>query len=1032
MRKHFLILMLLSLLPLAGWAADLDVSKFTAANIAYGSTALGAISNTQGLTAGTDYVVETSKFYTSNTGGGETAIGASGATLKITSVGEYFIKVSGANSYAGQEIFVSFRIYKATNSVTTVPVAIDATTWTGNEITLIKNTPVPAAQWGNVEYVVTANDVTVAPTTGWSTSAPKATNTGTYKVWYRAEANETNYFASDAASVEATINGEEASTTKTIAAKTGLKYTGNPQALITVGEGTVTGGTIKYSLDGGAWTETIPTATNVKNAYVVSWMIVGDNSHNDKAKVDINVEIAKGDPVISGVAGATGLTYDKTEKALLANGGSVTLGATLKYSVRFKKHGGDYGDAEVKTSAGAVKGTNAGVYEITAKADATGNTNAVEGTPFEVTIAKKNAYAYVEDQTKVYDATAFAVGAVQINGLVGNDALTTNPTAAYATATPSSPNVGSYTIELTGGASDNYIVNNTNGTYTITARPITLTAMPQTITYGQDAPEFAVNTTYIEVEAKGTDKGCALASNDANYDTHVAGILNAIQSVGLNGTYTNAGTHSNVIVITKKADAATLVPNYTIEVQPGTYTINPAGGYTLVAKNKTVTYGDSYTLDYLHPQGDVRDGKTVTFTVYQGTTALENYPTAAGEYTIKINPNAEYAPTNYAGDITYEDGTLTINPKELAITFDDQTLTNSKKATDLAKSKVHFTNLVGPDVVDFTLAFNTGDGEEQIPAANVTEAGALQNIADNTTFNNGIKIASIANSNYSIPAAYGKLIVANAASITLGANAATDATTIATYAGTSVNVKMNFAARNGRTLGDTRNWEGEYWTTMVLPFDISVADLSQKLGYAIVNVINPAKTVIDGRTGSKFYGKLTMKGGNGNDTKLAANKPFLVKIAENVVTTDIDFGDQTIVAPTDLSVNADDDGTTKFVGTYATKHVDATDKAATHFMLGNYTEWAHIDPAKTSTWDIVPFEAYLDLSGLPEGAARNITFYAEELDGTVTAIKGISTDNVNSAKQNVEGWYNLNGVKMQGAPTQKGVYINNGKKIVVK
>jgi hypothetical protein len=33
---------------------------------------------------------------------------------------------------------------------------------------------------------------------------------------------------------------------------------------------------------------------------------------------------------------------------------------------------------------------------------------------------------------------------------------------------------------------------------------------------------------------------------------------------------------------------------------------------------------------------------------------------------------------------------------------------------------------------------------------------------------------------------------------------------------------------------------------------------------------------------------------------------------------------------------------------------------------------------------------------------------------------------------NAEGWYTVNGIKLQSAPTEKGVYINNGKKVVVK
>ena len=31
-----------------------------------------------------------------------------------------------------------------------------------------------------------------------------------------------------------------------------------------------------------------------------------------------------------------------------------------------------------------------------------------------------------------------------------------------------------------------------------------------------------------------------------------------------------------------------------------------------------------------------------------------------------------------------------------------------------------------------------------------------------------------------------------------------------------------------------------------------------------------------------------------------------------------------------------------------------------------------------------------------------------------------------------DGWYTLNGVKLQGVPTEKGIYIRNGKKMVIK
>ena len=55
-------------------------------------------------------------------------------------------------------------------------------------------------------------------------------------------------------------------------------------------------------------------------------------------------------------------------------------------------------------------------------------------------------------------------------------------------------------------------------------------------------------------------------------------------------------------------------------------------------------------------------------------------------------------------------------------------------------------------------------------------------------------------------------------------------------------------------------------------------------------------------------------------------------------------------------------------------------------------------------------------------------------DGTVTAIEVVKAEvNDGNAVKNVqEGWYTLQGVKLDSAPTQKGIYIYNGKKVAVQ
>ena len=110
-----------------------------------------------------------------------------------------------------------------------------------------------------------------------------------------------------------------------------------------------------------------------------------------------------------------------------------------------------------------------------------------------------------------------------------------------------------------------------------------------------------------------------------------------------------------------------------------------------------------------------------------------------------------------------------------------------------------------------------------------------------------------------------------------------------------------------------------------------------------------------------------------------------------------------------------------FYGVYAPTDVygheyATTTKAGVIKRLGAFTA---DDP-----FTIVPTAGYFKM------ADQNARIFIEEPDGTTTVIKGINADG--EAIVDNEGWYTLNGVKLQGAPTQKGIYINNGKKVVVK
>jgi len=73
-------------------------------------------------------------------------------------------------------------------------------------------------------------------------------------------------------------------------------------------------------------------------------------------------------------------------------------------------------------------------------------------------------------------------------------------------------------------------------------------------------------------------------------------------------------------------------------------------------------------------------------------------------------------------------------------------------------------------------------------------------------------------------------------------------------------------------------------------------------------------------------------------------------------------------------------------------------------------------------------DAYLQYSVARTTTNQAPLITVEDENGT-TAIMTVAAD---GRFVEAEGWYTLNGVKLQGAPTEKGIYIRNGKKVVVK
>lgn len=672
---------------------------------------------------------------------------------------------------------------------------------------------------------------------------------------------------------------------------------------------------------------------------------------------------------------------------------------------------------------------NAGTAKVTVE----GHGNYTGTKVIEFTIAKRD----------LADINITAIPAAAYTG----DAQTPAVTAAATAGITTLPVV--YNAELETGDFTVAYANNTIASTDAQKATATITAVENSNYTGSKSVEFTINKVELTVTPKNFTKIIGdddptnedLVSNE--YYT-ITGFVNdeTVLTAGVTGAPVFAiADHDETVgdkdgVITISSVAGLSAQNYSFAAGAAAkLIIAPTPAVTIAFKdNIQVTYGDVDALtaittaanakNYINVEGLVEEDNYVTSMTIAFVDAEGNAvePKNVGTYYLKATPatitiNENQGNYNFA-DVEIANGSFEIVARPIAFKAVNQTLT-------YGEAPITTTGADRIELVSGSYAYT--DGRSDMNLTLTVDPSYTGAVGEHT----GVLKLDADNDNYDITLTDGNiLVVAGAGALDLATIDAADVyDKIQDYDNVPCNVVIPFGDRTRayKTGGTEYGWAAEKWNTLVLPFDITVAELSKKLGYAIVNVIDEKRTVVDGEN-SKVYGKLTMKGGNGSDEVLVANKPFMLKTTEPI-TGNVTFEGVTIKAPQSIEDCTVDAGKgVKFIGTYAEKEVSATDNGKIWFMEGDETEWATIFEGSTSTWTLVPFEGYVDLNGA--AGARNIIFIMEELDGSATAIKSINADKLNG--KIAEGMYNMNGMKMNSVPTQKGVYIVNGKKVVIK
>lgn len=215
-----------------------------------------------------------------------------------------------------------------------------------------------------------------------------------------------------------------------------------------------------------------------------------------------------------------------------------------------------------------------------------------------------------------------------------------------------------------------------------------------------------------------------------------------------------------------------------------------------------------------------------------------------------------------------------------------------------------------------------------------------------------------------------------------------------------------------------RTIKANEWSTLVLPFYMTEAQLKEALGSDVKLAVfedYEAEYTGDDVTG------LTV---NFKATDLAegfyGNYPYLVKtskdITEFIVTSTIDPNEEDAVAEfTNGNFGPKKEVYGKLIGTY---HAGDAIPNNGLFLSGNKF-WYSVGKTK-----IKAFRAYFMLIAvLSRVAEAKVRFIVGE---DATAIEGITPYMEDGV------WYTLDGRQLNGEPTEKGVYIVNNKKVIIK
>ena len=233
---------------------------------------------------------------------------------------------------------------------------------------------------------------------------------------------------------------------------------------------------------------------------------------------------------------------------------------------------------------------------------------------------------------------------------------------------------------------------------------------------------------------------------------------------------------------------------------------------------------------------------------------------------------------------------------------------------------------------------------------------------------------------------------------------------------------INAAAEAGGTYDLTlsdRTINLDNWNVLCLPFDFRPADLKSYLGTYVIDLL------IEGNDDGNIHFEPTVSG------TIPAGTPFLINVGK-MKRTPTNFKYVTFKGVTlkkvEPSVTKTDACGNRFIGIFS----PTTFYGRKYWYMSKGSWYDARKYTEENPVSLKPGRCYIDFTGNTVKARPMIII--REPDGTTTAIDAATFNQGEFSTQDVQddAWYTLTGLRLTEVPTSRGVYIHQGRKVVIR